>query len=489
MSLSISTLKHRHHIIILLALSVFFTFVSPTTAWGDPQEVSIDDSSATRRVWAGSWPIFEEIADFRLLETLSSDDPEQHWSLSGVFGTQAWIPLGLGVDREGMFSASASLGFGAYFSPGFVVQLRSQVIAPFQASQEGVQEDWGLEALKGDHRLLIRSGLGGFSKGALGADLELDARLTHVPDGQAHVTDASIGPAGHHDTDMTARLWLRRGMGDEAGWVLPFGFHWRNLDYWGGEGLPLSGFESQGLSSGLGMRPYMRHASGWVEFVGVEWSRTDLNHNRPCFPDDLGVCRDLTPTKAPHARASQLQSVNKLDLKVFAVEELSLLVEEETRFNPHFSLGGTWLWDEHSGQENALFTLAWGGAMRFPGGSSGLVFSRRGGFDPSGQRLTADWRIEVLAEAFIEEAYMGGAFRGAFNWSEDLAHDISDQTFVAHHQTHSEWFFELFEGGVVGAYYENSIGLSPENRAWDPQQQDPRWRHEVGGFFRVGGDL
>lgn len=340
----------------------------------------------------------------------------------------------------------------------------------------------------GTHALILRHGAGGFDPrplhergerresmiwsnehlpdhfeaGALGADLELDARVAHGRVGEGFARfDAGAGRFATFD--VTAGWWLRRAYDDEQAFVMPLRLRYgATLAELGpGEGVDLAG-RRIGLSTGFGFKHYFHyHFHGWLEALGLGWDRF-----------------------APAEGAA----VDRLELRALHIDDV-LFRDRAWGMGPEWLwvlrawVGAHWLTAEQGARDHGMpvFDLAFG--ARFPVEEADVELTIGGGRQgaPTLQtgRFAERYRLETRAA--LEMHGFGGETTVASGWQRDLERDgdLAQQIVVA-----SSLWMDIAQPLSLGVYHRAQRGTPVDG---DALALDDRWRHDVGLFLRLRG--
>lgn len=448
----------------------------------EPFDDLVDTTLWHQMRWRGALPIFVDTPDFDLYSTTLSGRDDRVFQWYATAETRAWTVRGSNARPQREWaSATLSGAAGLWFTPVMFVQSRSTLIVPFLLNaQEGDDTDTlSFEDMQGHHRVRGMVGLGEPGEGSVGIDVEVDGRFDHSGAALARSRFTEVGPAGHTDAALNSTLWLRRGVDDEASGSLALGHHMRRVDYHDNVLTPIQGFTTHAISGGAVMRPTSRDVPlGHLQLVGVRWGRTRFDsHAADSCADLKSVCPNGLDTIL-----TQLGDTQRIDLTVLEADRLVIVVDDELIVMMNTMLGGSWLWNDVQGTNVALFTAEIGMGTRWEYGSFGINASRRGNHSADGRRLVGQWRLELLAEFFIEEAFMGGASRATFHWLDDLNGQFGHG--AAQHAIYSEWFFELFDQFLIGAFHRADLSMRQSPVTWDPWVNQGVWSHEMGGFIR-----
>ncbi len=484
----------------------------PPSEYVDPYAYGLADDLIRQHLpmWNTSAPIFHEFTDYALYSSTFGDDslpePDRLRVRVGV-GQRLWKPIGPQTPDQAWTTTQLNAEVGFYHSNLAWIQARSFLDMGWLVSGDAQTADQEGTVAQGSHRVRGQIGIGEVSDG-MGVDLELDGRFDHMAANTLRSRPADVLPFGHTDASLRTRLWLRNGdLGKDGSFVMPITYDLRQVDYNNPQPGDLRGFTSETISTGIGMRPYSPNADGWFEFVGLSWARHafDTDAASGCSPCTLaGTAPNTATTPQPLAEgalgglgalgAPRLKQLEQVEVRTIHADDITLY-EDDFIVSGHFFLGGSWMWDPTGTHQAAMVTGAYGMSGRFEGGSAGFVVSRRPGFSPDATRAVAVWRIEWLAEMFLEEAHMGGAFRATSAWLQDLNSNASveEQTFPSQHTLYTELFFAPLTELQIGVFHNTGSTLAGDE-TWSilPANTDYGWQHHLGAFARfniepVGG--
>jgi hypothetical protein len=452
-------------------------------------------------MWNTSAPIFHEFTDYALYSSTFGDDsdsePDRLRLRVGV-GQRLWKPIGPQTPDQAWTTTQLNAEVGFYHSNLAWIQARSFLDMGWLVSGDPQTPDQEGTVTQGSHRVRGQIGIGEVDDG-LGVDLELDGRFDHMAANTLRSRPADILPLGHTDAGLRARLWLRSGdLGKDGSFVMPVTYDLRQVDYNNPQAGDLRGFTSETISTGIGMRPYSANADGWFEFVGLSWARHafDADTTSGCTPCTLaGTATATSPQPLAEGALGalgglgalgmpRLKQLEQIEVRTLHSDDITLY-EDDFIVSGHFFLGGSWMWDPTGTHQAAMVTGAYGMSGRFEGGSAGFVVSRRPGFSPDATRAVGVWRIEWLAEMFLEEAHMGGAFRATSAWLQDLNRDYEQQSLPSQHTLYTELFFAPLTELQVGVFHNTGSTLAGDE-SWSllPANTDYGWQHHLGAFAR-----
>jgi hypothetical protein len=383
-----------------------------------------------------------------------------------------WLDLGPGSDTSGKYGVTGVAGVGWRLDDVTMVAARGE--ATGIGDYDGANPS---ESLRGWHRLEARTGFGDPGRDDMGIDLSLRYEALHSgKDGWA------LAPSdwawGHNVSDerIEVGVWPRGGDDDDLIGLLPIRYKLRNVSYPRGGG-PVGGFTTHEVSSGIGIRAYDdEFVSGWWEFVGVSYSRTEFAPPQPGH----GKLTLALRTDGP-----DLPEFERIDLRVLNIDQV-VLAESDFIIGMNYRLGASWLWKPQQEYGYSIFTGGLGVRARFEDGEFGLGMSREALATPDGRRFTEAFRFEGMLEVVPEDSGIGAGIRGGFH---QFGNDEKGPKPVRSGAIHSRWFLAPIEGAKIGAYHLATHGPRVDGGAFDPIHYDQNWAHELGLFLELNDQI
>ena len=395
---------------------------------------------------------------------------ELYFDVAGTGST--WLDTGPGRDTTGKYGVTGVAGVG--WRPDDVTVVTARAEATGVGDYDGQDPS---RSLRGWHRFDGRTGLGDPGRDPMGIDLTLRYEALHSGrDAWALAPGDLAWGSNFSDERVEVGLWPRAGEDDDTIGVLPIRYRLRNVSYPRGGG-PVGGFTTHEVSSGIGMRAYDdEFVSGFLEFVGVSYSRTGFAPPRPGHG---------TLTRALRTDAPDLPSHDRIDLRLLHIDQI-VLAESDFLIGLDYSLGGSWLWNPATDEDYAVFTGKLGVRARFEDGEIGLGVSREALATPDGRRFTEALRFEGLLEVTPENTGVGAGVRGGFH---QFGNDNKGPAPVRSGAIHSRWFLAPVEGAKIGAYHLATHGPRVDGGAFDPIHYDQAWAHELGLFLELNDQI
>lgn len=402
------------------------------------------------------------------------DGDELFFDVAAIGST--WLEMGPGVDTQGRYGATGIAGVG--WRPDDV----TVVMARGEATGLGHYDGQDLSrSLRGWHRLDARTGFGEPGRDDLGVDISLRYEALHSGrDGWALAPSDLAWGQNVSDERIEVAAWPRAGEDEDLIGLLPIKYGLRNVSYPRGGG-PVGGFTTHEVSSGIGIRAYDdEFVSGWWEFVGVTYGRTEF---APPLPGQRALTLALRSADAP---TTKLPVHERIDLRVLHLDQV-VLAESDFVVGVNYKLGASWLWrPDEADSDYGIFTGGLGFRARFEDGEVGLGMSREALATPDGRRFTEAFRFEGMIEVMPEDTGIGAGIRGGMH---QFGNDKKGPKPVRSGAIHSRWFFAPVEGAKIGAYHLANHGPRVDGGAFDPHHYDQAWAHELGLFLELNDQI
>ena len=395
---------------------------------------------------------------------------ELHFDVAGTAST--WLDLGPGRDTTGEYGVTGVAGVG--WRPDDVTVVMARGEATGIGDYDGANPS---SSLRGWHRLDARTGFGEPGRDDVGIDLTLRYEALHQGT-ERWALAPSDWAWGENVSDerIEVGVWPRAGDDDDLIGLLPVRYRLRNVTYPRGGG-PVGGFTTHEVTSGIGIRAYDdEFVSGWWEFVGVSYSRTQFAPPAP-GSGRLSLALRTEPEGMP--------SHERIDLRALNIDQV-VLAESDFILGMNYRVGASWLWDPVTGVDYGIFTGGLGVRAKFEDGEIGLGMSREALATPDGRRFTEAFRFEGLIEVRPEDSGIGAGVRGGFH---QYGNDTAGPKPVKSGAIHSRWFLAPIEGAKIGAYHLATHGPRVDGGAFDPVHYDQAWAHELGLFLELNDQI
>ena len=462
--------------------------------------------SAQERIYHGYVP------DMTLLDTtapwLLDEDNEEGFNLKLGVGAEALREYGLSAADATTGSAFASARLGLRDDATRFVQLRGDLALYNAWGDDPSPYTTTQERLTGDLKLRATLGLGDVNTETLGVDLELNYHLVASGVRPLKMLRTDVGPEPSIDDTLTLIAWPRFAGDADLTAVAPVRYTLRKVQYTnaGATRLPVGGFVTHSISSGLGARGYEDEFwDGWLEIIGVTWSRTSFITPDAtllsCLDAGAADC-DRDPSVAAAALLAEAEDlpalpgdIERIDLRALSFNDVILNIDDELLLDITVQLGGSWLWDEAAQRDMALFAWRIGTGLSGEWGRFGFASAREGTHTPDGRRLVHDLRLESFLDLEHPEAPIGLHFDTSmsiltdpdlYTTNEDTGYREYDARTRA--ALHSRWFVQPIERARLGLYHLADYPRPTPTPNWDPWAEATeagRWNHELGAYLRL----
>lgn len=398
----------------------------------------------------------EPIPDLFALEAaFHLDRGQSDRSSSGVIGT---IGLGYGrAGREDTGTVASAIAAGAY-TDSWLVLASSELVTANDAI-------W-----RGRHHALVEAHSEEDVSDGLGGSVAVQGTLEH---GEARaLAPIRLGQGRRTNADLAADALLHIGNEKDDFVVVAELFGEAGATRW--ESPLLDGAFRRSLGLGVGRAP----ADGELPRGSIDFLRGRVEH--------VTIHRPIIAAGSSAGIGDAEVRIAELGL---GAHDMTLHIDHEILAVIEGDLGWSWMEaDTAQGRiADNLFRMKLAAALKSIDEHSGrvrrlgLAIAREPGYTPDGQRLVADWRVD-LAYAMETSAYVLAA-SGGISWPETLAGGA--MPILPRYGSSIELFFKLGGGIEAGVYHATSY----ENQlAGDPWSADRTWATEAGVLARYRRD-